>query len=189
MIRLLIIVSALAIAGSAMAQDTFGLWRLIDGTYVNYIAVEEYTEPFTLYIGLHDASVFTVGGYEVGISTPPEVVVLEAGGPGGWTNFGDNTNHLVGYLTPLPTNSEPFTILGQLTCIGISIPSDPYNISYHGAVPPSIPGHDGPVIANGVNPDDLIACGYVDGSPEVFFFGIIVAVEQESWGGVKSLFD
>ena len=187
--RLFVVILGLTIAGGAVAQDTFGLWRLVGEEYENFIPVEQFTDPFTLYISLHDASIPAVGGYEVGITTPPEVLILAASGPNGWTNFGDSTNHLVGFGTPLPTDGEPFTILGQLECLGFSEPTGPWTISYHGAEPASIPGHDGPVIADGFDPTNLIACGFVDGSPDVFFFSVVVATEQQSWTAVKSLFD
>ena len=72
--------------------------------------------------------------------------------------------------------------------LGVAVP-DPRYIYYHGAEPPSIPGHDGPVISIGDDPTILIACGYVNYSPEVFHFVGIVADEKQSWTAVKALFD
>ena len=95
--RLLFIALALVIAGGAMAQDTFGLWRMVDGEYVPYIPAEEVLDPFTLFITVHEPSSFSIGGYEVGIGIPADMVILATTGPNGWTNFGTPTNHLVGF--------------------------------------------------------------------------------------------
>jgi hypothetical protein len=189
--RLLFIALALVVAGGALAQeqDTFGLWQLVDGEYRNYIPAEEVVGPFTLFLTLHDSSIFTIGGYEVGIMVPDFLFVTGASGPNDWTNFGSNTNHLVGYVTPLPTFGEPIVVLGQIDCLGTEMPSMPEHIVYMAADPPSIPDHDGPVIADGVNPDILIPCGYVNGAPEVFLVGGIVGTEAHTLTGVKALFD
>ncbi len=187
--RLLIIALALVIACGAMAQDTFGLWRMdADGNYQNYIAAEDVTTPFTLFITIHDPSSFSVGGYEVGMTLPEGMLILNAGGPNGWTNFGDATNQLVGFQTPVIVQAE-IGVLGELSCLGLSVPTDPMNVVYMGANPPSIPGHDGPVYANGVNPDELIACGYVNGAPEVFLYGGVVGTEAHTLSDVKAMFE
>ncbi len=186
--RLLIIALALMIAGGAMAQDTFGLWRMVDGDYVNYIPAEEVTTPFTLFITLHDPSVFSVGGYEVGMAIPADMIILAATGPNGWTNFGDPTNQLVGFQTPVIIQTD-MGVLGELQCLGLSMPAEASHISFGAANPPSIPDHDGPVIANGVNPDELLPCGYVNGSPDVFLYGGVVGTEAHTLSDVKALFE
>jgi len=187
--RLLFIALALMIASVAVAQepDTFGLWRMVDGDYENYLPVEDIPGEFFLYVTLHDGSTFSVGGYEVGMDIPAEMLVLEIDFFGG-VNFGDNTNHLVGYTAPIFTQ-EDMLVLSVMDCLSTALPPAPVPIVYHGADPASIPGHDGPVYADGTNPDNLIACGYVDGTPNVFLFGGAVATESQSWSGVKSLFE
>jgi hypothetical protein len=170
------------------AADDLGLWRLQDDEYVAYIPGWEVTTPFTLFITLHDASVTAVGGYEVGITLPDLLIILQATGPSGWTNFGDPTNHLVGYTTPLPTFGEPVVVLGQLECLGLDQIVTHEYIAFGPSNPQSIPDHDGPVIADGVDPDHLIACGYVGGMPEVFGIFGPDAVEARHWTGVKTLF-
>lgn len=187
--RLLIIALALMIASVAMAQDpdTFGLWRQVDGDYVNYLPAEDIPGPFTLYVTLHNGSTFSVGGYEVGMDVPAEMFVLEIDFFGG-TNFGDNTNHLVGYPAPIFTQDD-ILVLSVMDCLSTALPSAPTYIVYHGANPPSIPGHDGPVYADGTNPDNLIACGYVSGTPDVFLFAGAVATENHTLSDVKSLFE
>jgi len=187
--HLMIVALILVTAGVATADDTFGLWRQLDGDFVNYIPVHEVTTPFTLYVTLHDPTVFSVGGYEVGIELPNLILILAASGPNGWTNFGDTHNQIVGYMTPLSTYGEPVVVLGQIECLGLDVLDGPAFAVYGAASPASIPGHDGPVIANGVNPDHLIACGYVTGSPDVFWFSDPLATRTETWTGVKALFD
>jgi hypothetical protein len=185
---IVIIAVILAAAAPSGAEDTFGMWQLVNGEYRNYIPAEELLEPFTVHMTLHDPSVFSVAGYEVGIVVPADVLVLDSSGPEGWINFGDHWNHLVGFTTPVPTFGQPVTVLGQLDCLGLAYNPLPPWISYAAASPPSVPGHDGPVIADGVDPDHLIACGYVNGASEVFFIGYITAVEPRHWTGVKALF-
>jgi hypothetical protein len=190
--RLLFIALALVVAGGAIAQeqDTFGLWQQVDGEYRNFIPAEETLTPFTLFVTLHDSSIFTIGGYEVGLTIPSYLLILDASGPNDWTNFGDNTNHLVGYITPLPTFGEPIVVLGQIECLVPSLDGvTPQYIVYGGANPPSIPDHDGPVIADGVNPDVLIPCGYVNEVPEVFLVAGVVGTEAHTLTDVKALFD
>ncbi len=160
----------LMIGGGALAEDTFGLWHLVNGEYVNWIPVEQATDPFELSVTVHDPSVFSIGGYEVGMDVPDEVLVLGIGGPNGWTNYGDPTNQIVGFQTPLIVQTE-IGMLCEMRCLAIAYPDYPAAIIYHGSNPASIPGHDGPVLANGINPDELMACGYVNGHSSVFFFG------------------
>ena len=42
-----------------------------------------------------------IGGYEWRLDFSQAAVILTLDSPNGWTNFGDPTNHLVGYITPL----------------------------------------------------------------------------------------
>jgi hypothetical protein len=189
--RLLFIALALVVAGGAVAQeDTFGLWRMVGDDYLDFIPGDEVTTAFTLYVTVHQPTSFSIGGYEVGINVPAEagMVVLEVTGPNGWTNFGDPLNHLVGFQTPVIVQGE-FGVLGEMTCLGTVIPDQAYYIAYGPADPPSIPGHDGPVYADGVNPDVLVPCGTVTGTPDVFLYGGVVATEAHTLSGVKALFE
>ena len=185
--RLLFIALALIIASVAVAEDSFGLWRQVEGEYVNYLPVEDMPGPFTLYVTLHDRTSFSVGGYEVGMDIPAEMFVLAVDYFGG-TNFGDNTNHLVGYPTPIFVDG-PILVLSVMDCLSSTVPAEESHIVFHASDPSSIPGHDGPVYADGVDPTILVPCGYVNGSPDVFLFGGIVGTESQSWTGVKSLFE
>ena len=122
------------------------------------------------------------------MALPPEMLILAATGPNGWTNFGSPTNHLVGFQVPVIVQTE-IGVLCQMDCIGLSIPDQASHVVYGPSDPQSIPDHDGPVYANGVNPEDLVPCGYVNGSPDVFLFGGVVGVEAQTLSGVKALFD
>ena len=186
--RLLFIALALVIAGGAMAQDTFGLWRMVDGEYVPYIPAEEVLDLFIFFIIVHEPSSFSIGGYEVGIGIPADLIILATTRPPGWTNFGTPTNHLVGFQLPVIVQTE-IGVLGEMQCIGLSIPSESTHITYGPSDPPSIPGHDGPVYADGVNPETLVACGFVEGSPDVFLYGGIVGTEAHTLSDVKALFE
>ena len=186
--RLLIIALALVIAGGAMAQDTFGLWQMVDGEYRNYIPAEECIAPFDLHITIHNPTSFSIGGYEVGIALPvADLLVLGLGGPNGWTNFGDALNHLVGFQTPLIVQEE-IGVLCTLNMLGLSMPAEGMHIVF-GASDPSSFDHDGPGYADGINPDILVPCGYVNGSPDVFLYGGVVGTEAHSLSAVKALFD
>ena len=186
--RLLLIALALVIAGVAVAEDEFGLWRMVDGEYTNMLPVDEIPGPFTLYVTLHDGTSFSVGGYEVGMDLPAEMFVLEVDFLGG-TNFGGNDNHLVGYPIPKFVMPDEPLVLSVMSCLSSAPPAVPTFIRYHGSTPNSIPGHDGPVYADGAQPDILIACGYITGSQDVFLFGGQVATEAHSLSDVKSLFE
>ncbi len=186
--RLLSLALVLVLAGGVMAEDNFGMYRMVDGEYSNFVMVDELTpgETLDLYITLHDPSVFTVGGFEVGIDMPDFTVVTDADLRDGINFGGAFTNLLVGYLAPIPVQQDVIVLATLFTTVTEPAPGV---CTMHGAVPPSIPDHDGPVIANGANPDELIACGYVDGTPDVFLFSEVVAVESQTFSGVKALFE
>lgn len=170
-----------------MAEDTFGLWRMVDGDYENFLPAGKIPGPFTLYVTLHDGSLYSVGGYEVGIDIPAEMLILEIDFMGG-TNFGDNTDHLVGYPLPMYIQTE-IVVLAEMSCLSTTMPPAPTFVSHHASSIQSVPGLDGPVYANVNNPDELVPGGAVNGSPEVFLFGGVVATDTQTWSGVKALFE
>ncbi len=148
--------------------------------------------PFNSFIVALNPEMQSVSGYEVGISiSDASVFVLSAVGPNGWTNFGDNTNHLAGFGTPVPVvdNAVVLCVL-QMLYSG----TDRVEIVYGAATPPSIPGHDGPVLADGANPDILVACEYTShedmgGLVATLNGEGVIAVENHSLSGVKALFN
>ncbi len=185
--RLLSLALVLVLAGGVMAQDNFGMYRMVDGEYANYVMIDELTPgaSLDLYITLHDPSIFSVGGFEVGIDMPDFAFVTDADLRDGINFGGAFTNLLVGYTAPIPAQEDVIVLATLVTTVGEPAPGV---CTMHGANPPSIPGHDGPVIANGANPDELIPCGYVDGTADVFLFSEVVAVETATYSGVKALF-
>jgi len=120
-------------------------------------------QPFSAYVVLLDATPSTLGGYELGITySSSTVTTLSVSGPNGWTNFGSSDNHLVGYVTPLPTSASG-TVLGSLNLLQFD--SDWVTIDFGPSSPASISGS--PVIADGASPDDLTACELFGGGPTV----------------------
>jgi hypothetical protein len=187
--KLLALALVVMVAGGALAQTTednmmgmFFAEPFVSETtnHVNTFA------PFPGYVVLLNPTVESVGGYEVGISMPATVFVLGVTGPNGWTNFGSATNHLAGYQVPLPV-AEGGTVLSTLNMLYTG--TDIIYIGFGEATPPSIPGV--PVIANGANPDDLIACNLTsDGGFVATINGPgVIATEDYSLTGVKALFE
>jgi hypothetical protein len=98
-------------------------------------------------------------------------------------------NHIVGLGAPMPTS--PATLLATLTYIFLS--SDTMSWTLTGSTPNSTVGSVTPnvLLAN----DFILPCGLsaglVDGAPQVCAInngGGVVAVEEASWEGVKSLY-
>jgi len=142
--------------------------------------------PFFAHVVLLNPTVESVGGYEVGVQLDPTVFVLGVTGPNGWTNFGNNTNHLCGYQTPLPV-ADGGTMLASLNMLYTG--TDIIYIGYGQADPPSIPGV--PVIADGSNPDLLLPCALTSdgGFVATINGGGVVATENHSLTSVKALFN
>jgi len=148
--------------------------------------------PFMGYIVLLYPTVESVGGYEVGITFEPDdpsLFILGVSGPNGWTNFGGNANHLVGYGVPLPCDAGG-VVLGELQMLYSG--SSTIEIQFGPSVPPSIPGV--PAIADGENPDDLYGCNltcspaYCPTVATINGEGV-VATDYKSFTSVKALFE
>jgi len=146
--------------------------------------------PFNCYIVVLNPLVESIAGYEVGIAiSDPTVFVLAVSGDFGWTNFGDALNHLVGFGTPVPVVDNAAVVC---TMQWLYAGTAEIYVEFGHATPPSIPGWEGMVIANGVNPDDLIPCitpwGEVNGIVATLNGVCGPAVEKASLSGVKALF-
>jgi hypothetical protein len=178
------------VAGGALAQTSEDnmMGMFFAAPYVDENTnIDTGAAPFNGYVVLLNPTVETVGGYEVGIAvSSPAVFVLGVTGPNGWTNFGSNLNHLVGYQQPLPV-ADGGTVFSTMQMLYTG--TDLVTISYGEADPPSIPG--GPVIANGANPEDLIACNLVTdiGYVATLNGDGVVATEEHTLSSVKALFD
>ncbi len=164
--------------------NTLGLYFFAEeiGDEVSHIS--DPGNPFEALVVLLAPSQATVGGYEVGI-TIPDAALIASGptGPNGMINFGDSTNHLCGYQTPVPADPSG-TVLSTLT---FSFSGDGYVPIFFGpADPPSLPG--APAITDGDDPDILLPCNLFAEDGLVAEINPTVAAEQHTLGGVKALF-
>ncbi len=145
--------------------------------------------PFDSYIVAINPQVWSISGYEVSIIIPdPAVFVLLVSGPSGWTNFGSNVNHLAGFGVPVPVVDNAAVLSTMRLLYG---GSDEIHIDFGAATPHSIPEHEGPVMADGANPDNLVPCfTTIYGTPSglVAILNPHVAVEASSLTKVKALF-
>ena len=154
-------------------------------------------EAFFAYIVMLDCVSTSVGGYEVGITgiTDPggTIFILGVDGPNGWVNFGDNTNHLVGYGVPLPVELDGTAVLATMQIL------DPIgtvgDFVFGPSDPSSFPDLTVPVFSDGPVATILMTCTLTTGVfNEVGTVATlngdgIVATESASWTDVKALFD
>ncbi len=175
----------LVIAAGAVAQDRMGVSAYEDAE-MDFINIVQ-NVPFNFYVCLFDPSSASIGGYECGFefSNPMLPIILDVGGPNGWTNFGDNTNHLVGYTTPLP--ASPITVLCTYTCMAISAPYE--TLLLMGPANPSSFGGEGPGYSDGANPDILVLCSVPADGVVGTISTEVLATEARSFSGVKALFN
>ena len=193
---LLTMALVLIMAGSAFAQldNSIGVFFSdTELTEANTNADPAASTPFAGYIALLMPTQQSVGGYEVSLTVPATVLALSVTGPNGWTNFGDNFNHLAGYQTPLPTPAD--AVLCTYSFLSLDGGAGEM---YMGASEPSSVDGAGPAIADGANPDDLFVCNYTSGPDEGglvatlhgpgITFPDVVATQNASLSGVKALF-
>lgn len=161
--RLSLLVAMLAVLATARA-DTMGMFFDPNNYDEESAAVNTSPgQPFYGYVVLLDASPSTIGGYELGITfSSSSVSTLGVTGPNGWTNFGDSTNHLVGYITPLPASSG-----GVVLCTMnlMQLDSDRVDIEFGPSSPSSVSGM--PAVAEGTEPFAVIGCELFTGGPVV----------------------
>lgn len=188
--KLLALTLLVMVAGGALAQTSEDNMM---GMFFAEPFVDENTNidpspgtPFNGFVVILNPTVESIGGYELGVGVPAGVLALGLTGPNGFTNFGSNFNHLAGYQTPVPV-MDGGTVLSTFNFFYTG--ADVVYVVYGPAEPPSIPGV--PVIANGANPEDLIACNLTsDGGFVATFNGPgVVATENHSLTSVKALFD
>jgi hypothetical protein len=149
--------------------------------------------PFNAYVVLLNGTVNSIAAYEVGMMvSDPSVFVLAVSGPNGWTNFGNNLNHLAGYMTPVPV-AENGTILATLNMLYTGVATVEMSM---GPATPSSFDDLGPGYANGENVDDLVLCsltvptnGDVWGVVATINGDGVVANEAHSLSSVKALFN
>lgn len=192
--RLLFVALALIVAGSAVAEDQFGLWRVENQgawneLWLNYVPMEDIVGFHTLYVVLHDRSLFNIAAFEVGINWPSFVFPTALDIPNNGINFGDFEDLLVGYNIPVVSPDFTRLVLATLTVFVAAPPAESAHVEFRGAWLESIPGHNGPVVAAGFDFDILVACGYYGNDPDVFLFGGTIATESATWSSVKALFN
>jgi hypothetical protein len=194
--RLLFVALALVVAGSAVAENGFGLWRVVnEGAWneywLNYLYDGEPAGNYDLYITIHERTMTSIAGFECGIDYPSNVLPTALSIPNSGINAGDLADLLVGYNVPIVSSDLSFLVLATLQVYIDTTPPEASMISFRGARYWSIPGHDGPVVVDGADLDLLVACGYWWGDPQVFFinrFGGPIGTVDSTWSSVKSLF-
>jgi len=177
---LVLAAAALSLPATAVLADDFMSFTF----FTDFIQPNFETPPgvpFDMHIFVQEPTAPVIGGYECSIPDDlPGVIVTKATGPNGWTNFGNERNHRVGYQTPLPALAE-WVILGTITMIvadtdPVWLPLGP---SQPSSFDPPAPGY-----ADGVNPNLLHPC---DGGVAVI--NDANAVEARTLSSVRSLFD
>ncbi|MBD3220173.1 hypothetical protein GF314_02945 [bacterium] len=146
---------------------------------------------FDAYLVLLGAEFASVGGYECGVDiSDAGVFILDVSGPNGWTNFGDNTNHLCGYQTPLMVDPDQTIVLATFNMLYAGTAE--VTIALGQSTPPSLPDWDGPVVADAAFPDDLIGTyctgGETPGVVATLNGDGVTATEARSLSDIKALF-
>ena len=187
---LVILVLALAVVtladGVARAENTMGLF-FDDRDFAEETSRVDTTPgvPFDAYVVLLDAGPSLIGAYELGISmTSSTVTTLSVTGPNGWTNFGASDNHIAGYVTPVPASSGG-TVLASLRLMQMD--SGEVDIMFGPSSPSSLGA--APAIADGSDPEILLACELFGGGPVVAGLNVPPPERREvPLSHVKSLF-
>jgi hypothetical protein len=192
-------------AVSALGQDSdggpdsFGLYFEVDGSYVNQIDSVPPNTFLPTFIILSGITRPSVAGWEVNFEfTPGSGAVISTDFEGDATDFDPGSTYfIVGLGTPLPVPAEGSLVLAEMNFMffsGITAwfggPADPG----------SIPGV--PVYANGDDLLDLAPCHFSTDADGMFIddtgwttipLAVVngeapVAIEDVSWGNVKTIF-
>ncbi len=148
--------------------------------------------PFNGYIVVSGVDFDALVAYEVGISAPDGIFVLQMGGPEGygWTNFGGPTNHLVGFQTPLPM-MEGGTVIAIAQFMMPN--ADPVVFEFGPADPQSDPDWDGALLVDAADVNNpvqtMLVTGEMNGVVATLNGDGVVAVENQTLSGVKALFE
>jgi hypothetical protein len=172
--------------GAARAENVMGLF-FDDRDFAAETSRVDTTPgvPFDAYVVLLDAGPSLIGAYELGISmTSSTVTTLSVTGPNGWTNFGAADNHIAGYVTPVPASSGG-TVLASMRFMQMD--RGEVDIMFGPSSPSSLGG--APVIADGSDPEILLACELFGGGPVVAGLNVPPPERREvPFSHVKSLF-
>ena len=144
---------------------------------------------FPAYIIITNPSQPVIAGYEVqwaAVGTAGQLIVQLFEFPTTTINVGDNNNILAGFDEPIAATEA--TIVATMTLLMLS--ADPTDFIMGPAEPPS--GTDGLPLYQGAEEGVFINLGPSSGSTVLpvaqLFAGCPVAVENDTWGGVKSLY-
>ena len=189
--KLLALALVAVIATGALAQDDPNMMGMFfDAAAFNDDSTNmpaAPSTPFNAYVVLLNSTVETIGAYEVGITVEGSLdpFVLSLTGPNGFTNFGANLNHLAGYQTPVVAGDA--VVLS--TMLMMVLTPETYTVAFGASDPSSVDG-DHPAVANGDNPDELIACDTYSFPFVATINGDgVVATEAHSLSSVKALFN
>jgi hypothetical protein len=147
------------------------------------------------YLVLINADIDGVGGYRCGIQHPTSVLLqINAGSQThGWTNAGNNTNHIVTF-TDAAKPVEPNGTVVLCTMVLFPVGTDLMEFKLGPSTPRGLTGWNGPVII-GPDPDDVRPAFLTSGTSGEGFrtvatlWGDGVTSDQErTWTRVKSLF-
>jgi hypothetical protein len=181
-----LLMASLLLTGSAFAQPIDPDPNMM-GFYWDMGATTVSTDALGIafgYIVLTNPTFESCAGYEVGVQFDGGAIVFALNFPTSAINVGTNTNIIAGFGAPIATSEA--TVLGEylLQLTG------PVYVTLGNAVPPSI---DGPLPAVVDGNDNLMQVGLSADVGNVCAVAndpafVVVATENESWGGVKSLY-
>jgi hypothetical protein len=212
--RLMTMALVILMAGSAFAQieNSMGIFFDPDSlTPANTNFNPEAGVEFEAYVCVLNTTVNFIGAYECGINIVGDgLFILGLAGPDaewidgeyvypdgfsyGGTNFGGSfTNHLLGYQFPLPTGGVE-AVLSKMRMLYTGTGTVEM---FMGPSEPSSFGGEGPGLADGIDPTQLVLCTYTSGPNMGGLVATLngagiefpVATESQSWSNVKSLFD
>lgn len=145
--------------------------------------------PFPAYIIITNPSQPVVAGFEASwaaMGTPGQLIVQTFAFPVETVNVGDQNNILAGFNSALPSTEA--VIVASMTFLMVG--GDPNPIMIGPATPSS--GTDGLPLYQGETPGVFFNLGPSSGSVDLpvaeIYGGCPVAVENETWGSVKSLY-
>jgi hypothetical protein len=155
--------------------------------------------PFEAHIVVFGSAFFSIAAYDLGIVFDDKVVVLDAWGPNGWTNFGSHTQHAVGYMVPVPNNAGYGGGVVLATLQILHGAAEAVDVFFGPSVYIQDYGFEAPLIWDGNDVENSEDCGYpsgpynqlvatFNGSGIQFLYGKAMSVEARSWSEVKALF-
>jgi hypothetical protein len=196
--KLLVVSLLVVMAGVASAETTVGMF-FSDSEFTDATTNTDPTNfvPFEAYLVVVGLDEDVILGYELVVSSTAQVAELSLTGenwPVSALNVadplpGELVNHLVGFAAPLAVDPA-----GTVVCTLSFLPFQtvPVEFTISGRATPSVPGHDGPIIAS---PDAstlvgiTTSVGTLSGVVATLNGAGVTAVESSTLSSVKALFD